>query len=174
MLSLLFWHLLPISLSDRLVPSLDTIVPFDSAKAYDMLDIIQTVCAQTCAFYNILISACSQIFQSPIFRSRMRRSFLKLCPTTPKTLWWDLPVWMDALWGFWVISPKWPRVSEISIIDLNMWRTHLDFAVHFYPVCQVVWTSTPQWRELALFASVMLSTFPSSRLWMCQVFCQVD
>lgn len=33
--------------SDRLVPSLDTIVPFESTKAYDMLDIIQAVCAQT-------------------------------------------------------------------------------------------------------------------------------
>uniref|UniRef100_A0AAQ5YUH7 Propionyl-CoA carboxylase beta chain, mitochondrial n=1 Tax=Amphiprion ocellaris TaxID=80972 RepID=A0AAQ5YUH7_AMPOC len=29
--------------SDRLVPSLDTIVPFESTKAYDMLDIIQAV-----------------------------------------------------------------------------------------------------------------------------------
>uniref|UniRef100_A0A8C4H9X8 Propionyl-CoA carboxylase beta chain, mitochondrial n=1 Tax=Dicentrarchus labrax TaxID=13489 RepID=A0A8C4H9X8_DICLA len=29
--------------SDRLVPSLDTIVPFETTKAYDMLDIIQTV-----------------------------------------------------------------------------------------------------------------------------------
>lgn len=30
--------------SDRLVPGLDTIVPFESTKAYDMLDIIQAVC----------------------------------------------------------------------------------------------------------------------------------
>ncbi|XP_030574541.1 propionyl-CoA carboxylase beta chain, mitochondrial [Archocentrus centrarchus] len=29
--------------SDRLVPSLDTIVPFESTKAYDMLDIIQAI-----------------------------------------------------------------------------------------------------------------------------------
>uniref|UniRef100_A0A8D3C8N9 Propionyl-CoA carboxylase beta chain, mitochondrial n=1 Tax=Scophthalmus maximus TaxID=52904 RepID=A0A8D3C8N9_SCOMX len=29
--------------SDRLVPSLDTIVPFESTKAYDMLDIIQSI-----------------------------------------------------------------------------------------------------------------------------------
>uniref|UniRef100_A0A8C4H9V8 Propionyl-CoA carboxylase beta chain, mitochondrial n=1 Tax=Dicentrarchus labrax TaxID=13489 RepID=A0A8C4H9V8_DICLA len=29
--------------SDRLVPSLDTIVPFETTKAYDMLDIIQTI-----------------------------------------------------------------------------------------------------------------------------------
>lgn len=31
--------------SDRLVPGLDTIVPFESTKAYDMLDIIQGVCS---------------------------------------------------------------------------------------------------------------------------------
>uniref|UniRef100_A0A8D3C2D8 Propionyl-CoA carboxylase beta chain, mitochondrial n=1 Tax=Scophthalmus maximus TaxID=52904 RepID=A0A8D3C2D8_SCOMX len=31
------------SFSDRLVPSLDTIVPFESTKAYDMLDIIQSI-----------------------------------------------------------------------------------------------------------------------------------
>lgn len=29
--------------SDRLVPALDTIVPFESTKAYDMLDIIHAV-----------------------------------------------------------------------------------------------------------------------------------
>lgn len=33
--------------SDRLVPSLDTIVPFETTKAYDMLDIIQAVCTHT-------------------------------------------------------------------------------------------------------------------------------
>lgn len=29
--------------SDRLVPELDTIVPMESTKAYDMLDIIRSV-----------------------------------------------------------------------------------------------------------------------------------
>lgn len=30
--------------SDRLVPGLDTVVPSETTKAYDMLDIIQAVC----------------------------------------------------------------------------------------------------------------------------------
>lgn len=39
--------------SERLVPMLDTIVPFESTKAYDMLDIIHAVSDQKLFFFFI-------------------------------------------------------------------------------------------------------------------------
>ena len=32
-----------LSFSDRVIPNLDTLVPFDSTKAYDILDVIYPV-----------------------------------------------------------------------------------------------------------------------------------
>lgn len=65
------------SSSDRLVPGLDTIVPFETTKAYDMLDIIQGV--------RHTHTACCLLICGFNFRLWTRGSSLRSCLTTLKT-----------------------------------------------------------------------------------------
>lgn len=89
--------------SDRLVPSLDTIVPFESTKAYDMLDIIHAARAQfthrkMCNHISLYSCKCWKLLiVAYVFRQWMSGTSSRSCPTTPKTSWWDSPAWTDAL-----------------------------------------------------------------------------
>lgn len=52
-----FLHSICFFSSDRLVPELDTVVPLESSKAYNMLDIIHAVSALSCLACPSLASA---------------------------------------------------------------------------------------------------------------------
>lgn len=71
-------------------------------------------------------------YQHCPFRSSTKEIFLKLCPILPRILSLGLPEWM---------AKRWVLLETIQNMQPD------------------VWTSIPLWRELALFASVMLSTF---------------
>lgn len=98
-LFLFFWTSLTLSFSlpsDRLVPALDTIVPFESTKAYDMLDIIHAVRPRPARRPKTppIASGYMNVFcKSPAdaFRLWTRGTSSRSCPATPKTSWWDSP-----------------------------------------------------------------------------------
>ena len=58
--------------SDRTIPNLDTLVPFDSTKAYDILDVIYPVsvlCVGKWIIFTMYLSCSKNVYQgrSPVF-----------------------------------------------------------------------------------------------------------
>lgn len=129
----------------------------------------------TCTNSQISSSLCEllQFSRFCLFRLWTRGTFLRSCLTTPKTLWWDLPGWTDALSALWVTSPKWLLVSKLKDCQISGCAFLLCWLYVLLLWFQAVWTSTLQWREPDLSVSVTRSTSLSSLLWMCLASCRV-
>ena len=75
-----------LSSSDRIIPNLDTLVPFDSTKAYDILDVIYPVSSCDQSITNIIL------LQNALQFCGCSPSTVKFLPPIPPPLFFSVPV----------------------------------------------------------------------------------